>query len=82
MATIKIEVVAGAQSTTNTKTVSNPDLVRFIAAYRALNSIAPAVTDAQVITHWSDSVFAAAKALTKRHERFVAENAVTEIGLT
>lgn len=31
MATVKIEVVAGAQTYTNTRTVTGPHLVRFIS---------------------------------------------------
>ena len=86
MATIKIEIVAGAQTVTNTKTVSNPDLVRFIAAYKKIavsyGGLASDATDAQVLTHWSESIYKNARELTKQSERDAAILAVTEIAMT
>jgi hypothetical protein len=82
VATIKIEVVAGAQTTTNTKTVSGADLARFVAAYRKHAGTPAGATDAQVITAWSDAVFKQARNITRQAEADAAVLAVSEIGMT
>lgn len=68
MATIKIEVVAGAQTTTKQVTVSNGDLMRFIAAYRSVSGMGAEPTDAQVVTEWATGVLVEARKMTKRSE--------------
>lgn len=62
-----IQVVAGAQTTTVTKTISATDLTRFIAAYRTrfdpiIENVGGkptprALTDAEVVQAWAEQLF-------------------------
>lgn len=81
MPTVKVEVVAGAQTVTLTKTVSADHLTRFVAAIKRAFSLG-AVTDAQAITRWGEEVFADAKALVKEQERAARFDPVPEIDFT
>ena len=57
MATIKVEIVAGANTYTRTKIISAAHLVRFVAAERVLLNMTGAQTDAQVAAAWADKIF-------------------------
>jgi hypothetical protein len=71
MATVKIEVVAGPQTTTVLRTVTGPHLVRFITAYRGImttpGSPGP-FTDEQVVTAWANQVFSEARDMVRQRE--------------
>ena len=71
MATVSISVTATGLTKTVTKTVSGPDLVRFLNAYRAkyqpLGEVA--LTDEQVIDAWTAEIFAEGKRYTREFER-------------
>ena len=83
MATIKIEVVAGAQTFTHTRTITAAHLVRFIDAYRTFSGSG---TDEQVLTRWAQAIFDKARLLTRQMEMNTANQSaasgVTEIELT
>jgi hypothetical protein len=81
MATVKIEVVAGT-TMTRLRTITGPDLIRFIAAYRLYASIDPAQTDTQVLETWADNVFQQAQNITRSTEQSAAAAAIVNIGLT
>lgn len=86
MATIKIEIVAGAQTYTRQKTVSAAHLTRLIAAERVLLNMTGAETDAQVAAAWADAVFEGTRQAVLGVERGtvrdIAESGVTPIELT
>lgn len=65
MATIKIEIVAGGNTYTRTKTISAAHLVRFIAAQRILLNMTGAQTDEQVAAAWADRVLEDARQAVK-----------------
>lgn len=72
MATITIQVAAGAQTFTHTRTVTGPHLARFIAAYKRMldTPTAPSenLTDSQVLNIWASGVFSAARELVLKQE--------------
>ena len=96
MATVTIQIGAGGNTQGRPKTVSGPDLVRFLAAYKTLlgqvvDSQGPPVTyrdmtDDETVLAWADGLLAGTKANVKRQEQTVASaaasNAITEIALT
>lgn len=81
MATITIQVVAGAQTYTSTRTVSGPHLVRFIAAYKrfldAPASPSAGLTDSQVVNSWASNVFSSVRDLVLQQETQAAIQAST-----
>lgn len=83
MATIKIEVVAGAQTFTHTRTITGAHLTRFIDALRV---VLGAGTDEQVLTKWAQEIFDKARRVTRHVELNAATESaasgVTEITLT
>lgn len=85
MATVKLEIVAGGNTYTNTKTVSGADLTRFITAYKASVGLNGA-SDAVAAQTWSQGVLDQMKAITKTYEQArdakIAMDAVADIGLT
>lgn len=86
MATLKIEIIAGAQTYTNTKTVTVAHLVRWIAALRVRFNMTGAETDAQVADAFFATVFAQAiedtRAVEKQKAADTAIGAVAPIGFT
>ena len=86
MATITIQINAGAQTYTHTKTVTGPHLVRFLAAYRTLLGQVPTgeqpepgqpipmrdMTDEETAAAWANGIFAGTKANIKRVEQTAA----------
>ena len=96
MATLTIQIVASGNTVGRTKTVSGPDLVRFLAAYKTLlgqvvNSQGPPITyrdmtDDETVLAWADGLIAGTKANVKRVEQTAASttaaNAITEIAVT
>lgn len=72
MATIKLEIVAGAQTFTRTRTVSAAHLTRFIAASRVYFGMGPSTTDAQVAEEWFARIYRDATAITKQVEQSTA----------
>ena len=86
MATIKIEIVAGAQTYTLTKTITGPHLTRMIAAERVIHNMTGSQTDAQVATALFDAFFRdtrqAVKAVETQQAADTALGGVTEIDLT
>lgn len=85
MATISIEVVAGAQTFTHTRTVSAAHLTRLVSAYRALLNM-PSATDEEVVQAWAQGIFSGTVANVKRSEKDVAaasaSDAISDIILT
>lgn len=79
MATVKIEVVAGGQTMTHSKTVSVDHLTRFIAATRFNLNLPQNMTDLDVLDTWAHHVLEAAKDVTRQYERGAASAAVTQI---
>ena len=86
MATAKIEFVVGAQTSTNTRTISGPDLVRFINAYRTYTGMAAGTTDAQVLAQVAQDSFRTWRGIVKSVEQQAAiktaADGVTDIGMT
>lgn len=86
MATAKIEFVAGAQTSTSTRTISGPDLVRFINAYRTHTGMAAGTTDAQVLAQVAQDSFRTWRGIVKSVEQQAAiktaADGVTDIGMT
>ena len=82
MATITIEVVAGANTMTRARTISAPNLVRFVSAYRGARLLDDALTDAQVLEIWADEVFQQARDITRQVEMAAAARGVSDIDLT
>jgi hypothetical protein len=81
MATLTLQVVVGANTYTNTKTVSNADAARLANALRvAYNQ--PSATDAQAMTLWAGAVFDQAKTIVRDAEGNAAKAAVVDIALT
>jgi len=92
MATIKIEVVAGANTYTKTKTITNAQATRFIAAYRVLYGQfqGPAVgdppvlpaprpyTDAEVADMWIDGLIAGTMGNIKNVESSIAAKTASD----
>ena len=86
MATIKIEIKAGGDTHTVTKTISGAHLTRFMNAQKVLLNLEDNVTNSQVASAWFSSVFKAMKGQVVSHERAAAQKAasdgVADIGLT
>lgn len=86
MATIKIEIVAGANTYTRTKTITAAHLVRWVAAKRIQLNMTGAQTDAQVAAAWADVIFEAERQSVKGIEDQAAVDTakagVTPIELT
>ena len=96
MATIKIEVVAGANTFTHLRTVSAAHLVRLLAAYRGILGQVPDeegepgdmrdMTDEETAEAWAVGLFNGTKANVLNFERGAAGQsaaaAVAEITLT
>lgn len=81
MATLKLEIVAGGTTYTNTKTISAAHLTRFIGAMRIkLDLPSPTFTDAQVADAWFNKIFAMAKDDTRIVENQVASTAAVVAG--
>jgi hypothetical protein len=82
MATVSISVTATGLTKTVTKTVSGPDLVRFLNAYRFKYQVdgGAALTDEQVIDAWTAEIFAEGKRYTREYER--QQQAPAEIAFT
>lgn len=80
MATIKLEITAGATTYTKTKTVSAADLQRLLTAYRQkyIDPTEAQLTDAQV----ADSFFEELFSKMRRDIRQFEFSALTEIGMT
>lgn len=85
MATIKIEIVAGANTYSKTKTVSGADLVRLIDACKTHFGM-PDATDADVADAWINALYSYTKGLVKGVEDAaavkVAFEGVAEIDLS
>ncbi len=96
MATVTIQIVAAGNTVGRTKTVSGPDLVRFLAAYKTLlgkvvDSQGPPITyrdmtDDECVLAWADGLLAGTKANVLRVEKDAAaktaSDAQTEIAFT
>ena len=82
MPTATIEVVAGGDTMTRTRTVTGPHLTRFIAAIRVAYNIDPLFTDVQALEVWADVVFDQGRSTTRTVERSIAADAVTDIDFT
>lgn len=94
MATLKLIVTAGANSWESSKTLSNTDAQRVLAAYQALYATPPtpevpnppALTNQQVVDEIATGLFRGIAANVKAYEREIAakaaESAVTEVTLT
>ncbi len=74
MATIKIEIVAGAQTHSITKTISGAHLMRLLDAQKELLFLEDTVTNAQVADAWFRSIFKQAKGEILEFERRVARD--------
>jgi hypothetical protein len=86
MATFTIGLTSGPVTGSKNYTLSDADVTRWVAALRTKEAFSdPALTNAQVLGKWADSVMASQKGLVRSHERDVAEKAaraaVTEIGI-
>lgn len=94
MATITIQIIAGAQNFTHTKTVSATHLVRMLAAYRTILGQIPAgsadpvtgivpmrdMTDAETAAAWATGLFNGTKANVLRAEQAsAAQTASTSV---
>lgn len=81
MATITVQVTAGAQTAGRVRTVANADMAdRFLPALRAIFGM-PSATDAEVVTEWADRVLRFTLDQIKAHEQDVAaRNATVGIG--
>jgi hypothetical protein len=80
-ATISIDAgVAGVM--TRAKTITGPNLTRFIAAVRKAYGVNPGFSDIQALEIWADFVFDQAKATTLGQEQASAAAAVVSIDLT
>lgn len=81
MATVTIQIVAGAQTYTNTRTITSAHLLRFIEAYKRVldtpSSPSSGLTDEQVVNRWANDVFASARELVLQQETQVAVEAST-----
>lgn len=86
MATIKIEIVAGANTYTSTKTVSAAHLVRLLDAQKSLRDLEDGVTNEQVAEAWFSHVFKTTRGAVADYERRVAreasDDAIADIDLT
>lgn len=86
MATIKLEIVAGGNTYTSTKTISGPDLTRLLTALRQKYNMNVALTDAQAAAFWQNEFFIELKALTKGTEQAAAaktaSDAIADVTLT
>lgn len=69
MPTIEIKVTAGAQTDTHIRTISGPDLLRLIAAYREHAGLPASATNSEVVAAWARNVFQRANSLTTTAER-------------
>jgi hypothetical protein len=85
MATFTIGLASGPVTGSKNYTLSDADVTRWVAALRT-KFTDPALTNAQVLGKWADSVIAAQKGLVRRVERDAAEKtaraAVTDIGVS
>ncbi len=86
MATIQIEIIAGGDTFTVTKTITGAHLVRFIAAQKERLSLEDPVTDADIADAWARSVFKQARGEVHAFEHQlaveVAGDGVEEIDLS
>lgn len=74
MGTYTQTIVVGATTHTVTKTISNADLARLVAAVRGTyaTTAEPLATDALAAAKYFDQVYAGSKDLVRRYEREVA----------
>lgn len=72
MPTANITITALSQTVGRTPTISGPDLVRFIAAHRALYNMPPPATDNDVIIAWANRVILNAQGVVRRYEELAA----------
>lgn len=84
MATFTIGLTSGVVTGSKNYTLSDADVTRWVAALRTREPFRdPALTNAQVLGKWADSVIAQQKGLVRSVEREAAERAaaaaVTEI---
>ena len=79
MATVTITVVAGAQTFTNTRSITGPNLVRFIAAYKTTKPppLPPENTDSDVLARWAGDSCQSARDRVRRVEQDAASSAAT-----
>lgn len=93
MATLVISITAQSTTVGRTKTVSGPDLIRFLNAYRTiLGQVSNGAggmrdrTDDEVILGWADATIAKAKSQTRAVENTAAIKAAiaaqTDIAFT
>lgn len=83
MPTATITVDAGVSGVmTRQRTVTGPDLTRFVAAVRKAYNVPASFTDIQALEVWADAVFQAAKDTTRGIEQAAASASIINIGLT
>jgi hypothetical protein len=77
MATIKVEIVSGANTWTQTKTVSGPDLTRLIAAVKTQAGLPSDATNAVIADAYINQVYVMTKGLVKNVESAAAASAAS-----
>jgi hypothetical protein len=80
-ATITIDA-GGAGTMTRQRTVSGPDLTRFVAAVRVAYNVNPGFTDIQALEVWADFVFKQARDTTKGVEQAIASANIADITMS
>lgn len=79
MATFTIGLTSGVVTGSKNYTLSDADVTRWVLALRTIRDLSdPALTNAQVLAKWADSVIAQQKALVRRVERDAAEKAAAK----
>lgn len=83
MPTATITVDAGVSGVmTRQKTISGPDLTRFVAAVRSAYNVPGGFTDIQALEVWADFVFKQARETTRGVEQASASAGITTIAMT
>jgi hypothetical protein len=83
MPTATIQIDAGASGVmTRQRTVSGPDLTRFVAAVRSAYNVSSTATDIEALQVWADFVYAQAVATVRSIEQANAAAGIGSIGFS